>query len=131
MKKQKRKWGNSYVVETVNGRKKHAVLFQQILGILRENELLLSVHIDIVVNLEPSFIFGKGGTRKAASEMGLEFVGEIPLELEIRKGFDEGIPVVVAASNSAVSKAYGSLAQNVINRLEELSNGKPPPEIVL
>ncbi|KAG7984677.1 hypothetical protein I3843_04G172400 [Carya illinoinensis] len=41
---------------------------------------------------EPSFIFGKGGTRKLAAEMGLECVGEIPLEVEIRKGSDEVFP---------------------------------------
>ncbi|KAG6719021.1 hypothetical protein I3842_04G182200 [Carya illinoinensis] len=80
---------------------------------------------------EPSFIFGKGGTRKLAAEMGLECVGEIPLEVEIRKGSDEGVPIVISAPDSAVSKAYGSLAQNVINRIEELSKDHPPPEILL
>ncbi|KAB1208876.1 Iron-sulfur protein NUBPL [Morella rubra] len=80
---------------------------------------------------EASFIFGKEGTHKAATEMGLEFVGQIPLEIEIRKGCDEGVPIVISSPDSVVSKAYGGLAQNVINRLEVLSKEQPPPEIFL
>lgn len=70
---------------------------------------------------EPSFIFGEGGTRKTATDMALQIVGEIPIEVDIRKGSDEGIPVVVSAPESAVSKAYNDVAQNVITRLEELA----------
>lgn len=80
---------------------------------------------------EPSFIFGKEGTRKTAAELGVDFVGEIPLEIEIRKGGDEGVPIVMSAPDSVVSRAYGDLAQKVINRLEELSKEQPRPEILL
>ncbi|XP_076924226.1 iron-sulfur protein required for NADH dehydrogenase, mitochondrial-like [Bidens hawaiensis] len=69
----------------------------------------------------PSYIFGKGGARKTAEEMGLGFVGEIPLEEEIRSGSDEGVPVVVSHPNSAVSKAYRDVAHKVISRLRELA----------
>lgn len=80
---------------------------------------------------EPSFIFGKEGTQKTAAELGVDFVGEIPLEIEIRKGGDEGVPIVISAPDSVVSRAYGDLAQKVINRLEELSKEQPRPEILL
>ncbi|KAF5738902.1 iron-sulfur protein NUBPL [Tripterygium wilfordii] len=81
---------------------------------------------------EPSFIFGKGGTLKTANEMGLKLVGEIPIEVEIREGCDEGVPVVVSAPDSTVSKAYGEVAQKVVSRLEELANEKENgPEIIL
>ncbi|XP_062149402.1 iron-sulfur protein required for NADH dehydrogenase, mitochondrial [Alnus glutinosa] len=80
---------------------------------------------------EPSFIFGKEGTRKTAAELGLDLVGEIPLEIEIRKGGDEGVPIVISAPDSVVSRAYGDLAQKVIDRLEELSKEQPRPEILL
>ncbi|XP_076935177.1 iron-sulfur protein required for NADH dehydrogenase, mitochondrial-like [Bidens hawaiensis] len=69
----------------------------------------------------PSYIFGKGGARKTAEEMGLGFVGGIPLEEEIRSGSDEGVPVVVSQPNSAVSKAYCDVAHKVISRLRELA----------
>ncbi|KAG6776414.1 hypothetical protein POTOM_019922 [Populus tomentosa] len=71
---------------------------------------------------EPSFIFGKEGARNAAASMGHNFLGEIPLEVDVRKGSDEGIPVVISAPDSVISKAYGDTAQNVVNKLEELAN---------
>ncbi|XP_022758359.1 iron-sulfur protein NUBPL-like isoform X2 [Durio zibethinus] len=70
---------------------------------------------------EPSFIFGVGGARRTAAEMGLQLVAEIPIEVDIRKGCDEGIPIVVSAPDSVVSKAYCDVAQNVVMRLEELA----------
>ncbi|XP_042757887.1 iron-sulfur protein required for NADH dehydrogenase, mitochondrial isoform X2 [Lactuca sativa] len=70
---------------------------------------------------KPSYIFGKGGARKTADEMGLGFVGEIPLEEEIRSGCDEGVPVVLSHPESAVSVAYGDVALKIISRLHELA----------
>ncbi|KAB2016095.1 hypothetical protein ES319_D08G072600v1 [Gossypium barbadense] len=70
---------------------------------------------------EPSFIFGAGGARKTAAEMGLQLVGEIPIELDIRKGCDKGMPIVVSAPDSTVSKAYHDVAQTVVMRLEDLA----------
>ncbi|TYI68226.1 hypothetical protein E1A91_D08G075100v1 [Gossypium mustelinum] len=70
---------------------------------------------------EPSFIFGAGGARKTAAEMGLQLVGEIPIELDIRKDCDKGMPIVVSAPDSAVSKAYHDVAQTVVMRLEDLA----------
>ncbi|GLT42355.1 hypothetical protein SLA2020_163580 [Shorea laevis] len=70
---------------------------------------------------KPSFIFGEGGTRKTADEMGLPIVGEIPIEVEVRKGSDEGIPIVISAPESQVSKAYSEVAQNVVTRLDQLA----------
>lgn len=51
--------------------------------------------------------------------------------MDIRKGGDDGVPIVVSAPDSLVSKAYGDLAQKVVNRLDELSKENPPPEILL
>lgn len=50
--------------------------------------------------------------------------------MDIRKGGDDGVPIVVSAPDSLVSKAYGDLAQKVVNRLDELSK-EHPPEILL
>ncbi|KAL6271507.1 hypothetical protein ACE6H2_028418 [Prunus campanulata] len=67
------------------------------------------------------FIFGEGGSRKTAAEMGVDFAGEIPLEVGIRQGSDGGIPIVISAPDSDVSKAYVDIAQKVVDRLEELA----------
>ena len=37
-------------------------------------------------------IFGRGGTRKKASELGLPFLGEIPMFTELRVNSDSGRP---------------------------------------
>ncbi|XP_050235619.1 iron-sulfur protein required for NADH dehydrogenase, mitochondrial [Mercurialis annua] len=81
---------------------------------------------------DTSYIFGEGGTRKTAASMGYEFISEIPLEVEIRKSCDEGVPITISSPDSAVSKAYSDAAQNVVNRLEELAKEKTfQPEINL
>ncbi|CAL0300612.1 unnamed protein product [Lupinus luteus] len=77
---------------------------------------------------EPSYIFGKGGTRRTAGEMELEFLGEIPLEVGIRESCDQGHPIVLSAPDSVVSRAYGDLAEKVVQKLKEQ---QPPPEIKL
>lgn len=57
----------------------------------------------------------------------IQFV-QIPLEMKIREGSDEGVPVVVSSPGSVVSKAYEDLAQNVVNGLKELRDN-PENEI--
>lgn len=98
-----------------------------ILGIIENMSYFKCPHCS-----EPSFIFGEGGARKTADEMGLGFLGEIPLEQNIRSGSDEGIPIVISNPDSLVSKAYGDMAQKVVSRLEELATDEQVrPEITL
>nr|XP_027095460.1 iron-sulfur protein NUBPL-like [Coffea arabica] len=81
---------------------------------------------------EPSDIFGKGGARKTAEEMGVQFLGEVPLEVGIRSSSDEGVPIVVSDPESAVSHAYGDVAEKVADILDELAKQQQfRPEIVL
>lgn len=53
---------------------------------------------------------------------------QIPIETEIRKGSDEGVPIVISAPDSAVSRAYGEVAVNVVNRLEEVAKERERAE---
>lgn len=69
---------------------------------------------------ESSYIFGQGGARKTAEEMDLKFLGEIPLEVEIRSGCDEGVPIVMSKPDSVISQVYGNVAEKVVMRLEEV-----------
>ncbi|KAK4748118.1 hypothetical protein SAY87_014704 [Trapa incisa] len=70
---------------------------------------------------QDSFIFGKGGAHKTADDMGLNFIGEIPLEGKIRECSDEGVPIVISSPDSAVSEAYTDVALKVLNKLKELA----------
>lgn len=53
---------------------------------------------------------------------------QIPIEMDIRKGSDDGVPVVISAPDSIVSRAYGEVAVNVVNRLQELAKEQEHPE---
>jgi len=58
-------------------------------------------------------IFDHGGVRAAADKMGIRFLGEIPLDLAIRQGGDEGKPVVAAQPDSPQAQAFIDAAQQV------------------
>lgn len=64
-----------------------------------------------------SHIFGHGGAAAAASEMGLRFLGGIPLEIGIREASDAGTPV--ALRNGVGGDAFRAIADEVLNALEE------------
>ena len=57
---------------------------------------------------ERSDIFGHGGAREEAVKLNLPFLGEVPLNIAIRTGADEGAPVAI--SNGAESEAYRQIA---------------------
>jgi MinD-like ATPase involved in chromosome partitioning or flagellar assembly len=44
-------------------------------------------------------------------------LGQIPLDSEIREGGDRGIPVSIAYPDSPVSKAFQSMASNILKTL--------------
>ena len=57
-------------------------------------------------------IFGHGGVRAEAERIGVPFLGEIPLSLDVRVAGDAGVPV--AARAGAVSDAYARLAERLV-----------------
>ncbi|WP_372800378.1 Mrp/NBP35 family ATP-binding protein [Paracoccus seriniphilus] len=57
-------------------------------------------------------LFGHGGVAEDARKMDLPFLGEIPLQLEIRLAGDEGRPVALGEGD--VSDAYARLADRLI-----------------
>ena len=58
-------------------------------------------------------IFGKGGGERLATEYNLNFLGQIPLGLEVREGGDKGTPVVVSAPDSPQAHAIRKVAEEV------------------
>ncbi|CAL4917980.1 unnamed protein product [Urochloa decumbens] len=81
---------------------------------------------------EESYIFGEGGAKKTAEEMDMKLLGEIPLEISIRTGSDEGKPIVISSPDSSSAQAYVHAAEKVTERLKELANERlKGPEILL
>ena len=62
-------------------------------------------------------IFSHGGARKEADDLGMEFLGEIPLHLDIRETSDQGQPIVVSQPESEHAKAYRGIAKRVWEKI--------------
>jgi ATP-binding protein involved in chromosome partitioning len=58
-------------------------------------------------------IFGHGGAKTEAASLSTEFLGEIPLLLEIRTASDAGTPIAALAPDGDAAKAYSALAARV------------------
>ncbi len=69
---------------------------------------------------ERTDIFGHGGGRKAAEELGLEFFGEIPLDTATREGGDKGVPIVESDPESPQAQAFFRVAEQVAARCSTL-----------
>ena len=62
---------------------------------------------------ERTEIFGHGGAREGSDELGVDFLGEIPLETAVRSGGDTGVPIVESDPDSAVARAFAEIAQTI------------------
>ena len=62
-------------------------------------------------------IFSHGGGEAYAAEVGVPFLGAVPLEPAVRASGDDGVPVVVSHPGSASAKALRAVAQRVAQRV--------------
>jgi ATP-binding protein involved in chromosome partitioning len=74
-------------------------------------------------------IFGHGGARAEASRVGVPFLGEVPLDLEVRLRSDSGQPVVATMPESRHAAIYRDIARQVWVALEGGGFSKPAPRI--
>jgi len=58
-------------------------------------------------------IFGEGGGKRYAAEKGLDYLGALPLNLQIRLQADNGKPTVVSDPDSEVAGIYKAVARQV------------------
>ena len=58
-------------------------------------------------------IFGHGGARAEAERIGVPFLGEVPLTIDIRERSDAGTPVVVSDPDGASARIYRDIAAKV------------------
>lgn len=60
-------------------------------------------------------LFGSGGGRGLADELGVPLLGEIPLYPPVRTGGDEGVPIVLSEPESAAARALEDAAGRVVD----------------
>jgi ATP-binding protein involved in chromosome partitioning len=77
-------------------------------------------------------IFSYGGARRTAEKFGVDFLGEIPLDLMIREETDAGRPPVVSHPDGPQAAAYLEIARTVVAKLGSAATArqKPFPRIV-
>ena len=66
-------------------------------------------------------IFGTGGAERAAAELGISFLGAIPLVMSIREGSDAGRPPLVTDPTGPEAGAYLDIARRIVSGLSAAS----------
>jgi ATP-binding protein involved in chromosome partitioning len=79
---------------------------------------------------ERSDIFGHGGARQEADRLGVPFLGEVPLHLDIRVAGDSGTPIVAADPAGPHAAAFAAIAEKVAAAISGASQRKAAPSIV-
>jgi len=70
-------------------------------------------------------IFGHGGARAEAARLGAEFLGEVPLLLDIRSSGDAGTPIAAAAPESDAGRAFAAIAARVWDKVSRPAAAGP------
>jgi len=77
-------------------------------------------------------IFGHGGAKREAERMGVDFLGEVPIEIEIREMSDSGTPITVSLPDSQSAINYRAIAATVGAKIDAaLGEGPATPRIVV
>jgi ATP-binding protein involved in chromosome partitioning len=70
-------------------------------------------------------LFGHGGAKREADRLGVEFLGELPLKLEIRELADAGTPIVTARPDSEEAATYRAIAARVWEKARAKAEAGP------
>ncbi len=84
-----------------------------ILGIVENMSYFLCDNCD-----EKHFIFSKDGVKKEANKFNIPFLGNIPINKNLRKQSDIGQPSYINEADSEISKIFISIAKNLENKLK-------------
>lgn len=75
-------------------------------------------------------IFGIGGGRRLSEELGISFLGEIPLNTTVRESGDSGKPVVLSHPKSDESRQFTQAASNLVEELKNIDNSAVKQPII-
>jgi len=80
-----------------------------------------------------SNVFGHGGARTEAEKLGCDFLGEVPLDIDIRTTSDGGRPIVVSAPDSPHAAVYREIAARIWQKLcgQDAEQTRQAPKIVI
>ena len=84
-----------------------------VVGIIENMSGLICPHCGTTINL-----FKTGGGEKAAGDLGVPFLGRIPIDPAIVDSTDEGKPFVYAYGKTATAKLISEIVERIITRVE-------------
>src|SRR5205809_4288845 len=76
-------------------------------------------------------IFGHGGGRPERQRRGIPFLGEIPLDAQIRQTSDEGRPIVATEPDSVHARHYIDIGREVWTTISSGAASRPAPRIIM
>ena len=72
------------------------------------------------------YLFGQGGGERVAKELGVDFLGEVPIDPRIAEDGDVGKPIVVSQPDSPSSVALREISGKIVRKIAMLSMKNPP-----
>ncbi|MBK8101703.1 MAG: Mrp/NBP35 family ATP-binding protein [Planctomycetes bacterium] len=66
-------------------------------------------------------LFGQGGGARIEKEFGVPLLGQVPIEMAVREGGDQGQPAVLAVPDSLAARAFADIAGKVAQRVSILN----------
>jgi ATP-binding protein involved in chromosome partitioning len=88
-----------------------------ILGIVENMSYLQCPHCEERID-----VFSTGGGRRTANDMGVNFLGALPLDPHVRIGGDTGRPIATFGPDDKRAKAYYDIAELVIAKARDAAN---------
>ena len=99
-------------------------MFQQtrvpILGIVENMSYYICPHCN-----SQDYIFGQGGGSRAAEQLGIPFLGEVPLDLAIRTQSDIGQPIVIAQPDAPSARTLRRSQKRLRRRSASVITRRP------
>ena len=83
-----------------------------IIGIVENMSGLICPHCHNTIDL-----FKVGGGERAAQEMGVPFLGRVPLDPNVVLGGDDGSPIVLRDKSNPASKAFDEMVERVLEKV--------------
>lgn len=75
-------------------------------------------------------IFGHGGARAEAERLGVPFLGEVPLDMEVRARSDAGEPIVATLPDGPHAAIFRKIAELVWSQIEAGTAPKAPRIVI-
>ena len=104
---------NVAVIDAIKAAKFVEKIEVPVIGIIENMSGMICPHCGDTIDL-----FSRGGGKKAAEDLGVPFLGAIPLDPEMVKAGDEGRPIILQNADSPTLKAVNTIMENLVRLAE-------------